>query len=322
MILAIEGDRGQASSVSATTAAGERIHLDPGMAPRFADARPEVLSDDGKHRRVQFTSEKSSRDYIDAVKRKNPGREITIENATVGKVFPGHVELQLVLGGREAHRSAIKSALVLVAHRSMPEVGLERAWRYVGNDDSQEEVAVNFTSAPSPWLPNSDLGPVPHLIAVASDRASQTIKMHVRYFGDIAIAATLARDEDVRDWRIAYAMDPLSGNEEQTDAFGGAIGEPAKRIEELEGPMANAHRRILKAGEERGLNLLIQRVAHEITERHLGKLREGDPITEEMLAAIEADIKHEADRYLGRIDSHEADPDLLERMRRHAEKPR
>jgi len=319
-MLGIVGDRRQTASLTVTDEAGRRLYIGPGMIVRGAAGPPDVrINADGTFEGT-FLSEKAAREYIDSLKRKHPGKPIDVSSAEAACVFPGQVPMTLQLGGHDVMRSCVKSALTLIIHAGKPEAGLDAAWNYVATGAEPERVNVYFTAAPPPWTPESDFGQVPHLVAVVASKSSRTVAMQVRLFGDIAIAGTLAVDADVDDWRVACAMDPQRGTYELTDSFEGKPEDGAQTADEVIASITAAVARIRKVGQGVTADALANEITTRLVNKHLGPLREGDFITEEIFAALAKDVAEEAARHRFRIDSSEPDEEMRQRMDQHAKK--
>lgn len=316
MALAIEGDRGQTAAVRALDSAGNRVILEPGMVPKTAPRKPEIVKKDGNTLSVVFSSERAARDYLASLERKNPGVEITITSVRRQQVFPGNVQLHLQLGGDGVMRSCVKSALVLVAMQRRPEEHLEQAWNYVESGGEKDNVRLNWTLAPAPFTLEPRLGLVPHLIAVVASRASQTIRMQARLFGGITYCGTLAADVDCGTWKAGYAVDPLSGEEMIVDDFEGEVGTPIDSAspEPLFEQMQAAMDTIMRLASEQAGEVLIDSITRRAVQKHLGGLPEGTPITDEVIQALAHDLAEEYVRHHFRENTEVEDPDLARKL--------
>ena len=229
MLLGIVGDRGQAARVRATDSNGRRLDLGPGLSVVAAPGPPEILERRADFERVRFGSEQEQRRYIAAQRRKRPNETVSVLRTEEIRLAPGQVDLEFKLGGPGVMRSAVKSALVLIADRSHPETELEPAWRFVSTGATQEACQFNWTHAPPPWVPTADLGPLAHIIAVDACAQSRRITAHVQYFGHLGVCGTLARDVTTTAWQATYAVDPLSGTEEFGERLHREMGTPVSQ---------------------------------------------------------------------------------------------
>lgn len=314
MGLGLVGDRGQTASVVANRQNGERVYLDAAFMPRAAPAAPEVIKDDGTTRNVRFTSERAARQYLRAHNRKHPDRPMKFTAARRERPFIEEpVDLPGTMGGVEFLRSCVKSTLVLVAEAGLPEAGLEAAWAFVaGTAEASGE--INWSVSPSPW--NSDaLGPFRHLIAVVSDRPSRSIRMHVRYFGDAAMVGTLAKNVDCSDWKIAYAVDPITGAEERTSEFVGDLGSSVDEatLGQFWGTFERLMTRTMQLVDERAAQQSIEIMRQRVVHKHVSRLTR-ERATKELVEEIARDIAEEVTRIHFRLDMSEDDPELVDRL--------
>jgi HNH endonuclease len=321
MALAVEGDRGQTASVAATDATGRRVYVDPGLAPRAARGKPDVIHQpDGKTFTARFSSEREAVQYVEALKRQNPGKTITINDAVVERIFPEQVKLELQVAGHDVIRSCVKSALTLVAYRQKSEDGLEKAWAYVARGPTTTKLDAFLTIAPAPWSLDGRLGPVPHLIAVASSKVERAIRFQVRLFGDIAFCGTLAANIDVANWMVGYAVDPLGSLEEPCDEFSSDLGTPSEYDDALFQRVGTAVESIIGPAYDRSKRMAIDSIVRKAVADHLGSLPEGSPVPEEATLALSKQIAEEATALRFRLDRRVPDLALLQRMQERTKK--
>jgi len=169
-------------------------------------------------------------------------------------------------------RSCVKSALTLVASMGLPEIGLEQAWRYVATGNGIEVNILLAANAP-PWTPETDLGPVSHLLAVSSSSRDRTIRMHMGLFGGVWLAGTLASGVQANDWAVGYAIDPLTGNEDQTTRLDGDLIDPNSRRKDVEEAFSKAFEVIRQTGYQRGAATLAAEISTELMAKHFGPPR-------------------------------------------------
>jgi hypothetical protein len=311
MMLGVVGDRGQSASVTGEDNEGRQVIVDPLLVPRAMPRKPDLVKKPNGDFNVTLPAEQAA-EFIDSLRRKH-GEKVQLHGARVIREFPGQVNLNLELGGPEALRSCVKSALVLICWKGGPVAETCEAWGYVRGETEWDASRFSFTSSSAPWLPGPELGEVPHVLAAVADSTAREVKMHLRLFGAIDLCGLLAQDVDVDDWRAAYALDPLSGTEAFVDKFEGEIGRPIDKetLSEFYDAVEKRLARVDQIAGRLARDAMMSRVIESVLRSH-----DGEPWDEQTINKVASEISEEIATQLFRIGGTVDDADLLSELRR------
>ncbi|WP_437929062.1 HNH endonuclease [Sorangium sp. So ce291] len=320
MLLDIRGDRGQTATVRGHDAKLGGVILDSGGIPRPAERAPELIAENPDGSKIyRFSSRSAAQRFVDATRRKNPEADFKVSKATVISMFSEMVHMNVSLGGGDFYRSCTKSVLTLITYRGMaaPQITDDGVWRYVAGAPATEAgVRVILSSAPPPWQPGSQIGSFYHAISIEGDASRRTLRADVRFFGGIAVAVEL--DAAVsEDFRLGYAVDPLTGIDEDHDAWPGSLPPPPDEITEAtRGRLGAAVEEILRFAHGRHRGRMIEEISDRAVRKALSGLDEGAPIPPEVLDDLAYDVAVNFTRHMMRTDWEDHDPELEEHLNR------
>ncbi|WP_081864492.1 HNH endonuclease [Chondromyces apiculatus] len=245
MLLNITGDRGQTATVRAESTSMGKVDLTPGAVPQPVPGRPVIIDEKDGRQTIRFGSEKEVRAYLKAQERK--GNKVRVIDARIHSVFPSMAEFNVELGGEEYFRAATKTALTLMAWKGLAGgIGEAELWKYVAGGSLSERVSTNVTYAKKPWPLPTTFERLAHQVTVQRE-AGGTLRVDVRYFGDLAVAIEASVDDPGPAWRIGYAMDPFTGKEVQTNYVSTALEGVPPRTEAAHARTRRAHDEAAKA---------------------------------------------------------------------------
>lgn len=317
MLLDITGDRGQKASVEGHDPKLGPVILDSGGKPRAKKQKPKLISEntDGS-KTYRVASIKEARQFLDAERRKNPETPLVVRDASVSSEFAEMIHLPLSFGGDDFYRSCVKTVLTFLIHCGI-EWDDSNAWRYVAGDKSKElHVRALMAHSTPLWIPSDRLGPLHHSILIQGLSSANCIRAEVRFFGGVTVAVELDA-AFVNDFQVGYAVDPLTGAQENVRSWPQTLDSPPHRIdEETIAATGNVMRQVLKMAYERQT----ARATEEIVERGLRKafagLKEGDPIPPGALSDLAEHVAVDFALHVTRTDWEDSAPELAEQLNR------
>ncbi|MDI3285984.1 HNH endonuclease [Polyangium sp. 15x6] len=320
MLLDIRGDRGQAANVRGQDPKLGGLILESGGKPRPMDHAPQLLSENADGSKTyRVASPAAARRFVEAQRRKNPGANYRVNEAWTTSSFSDMVNVNFSIGGEDFYRSCVKSILSLLIVRGVTDSQIldAGAWRYVAGA-SGDESGVHTCLAPAQplWSPSERLGKMYHAITVHGDSSTRDVRAEVRFFGGISVGVEI-RGAACTDCRFGYAVDPMTGEEQDHDTWSGALAAPPRYITD---EVIESTRQAVTAIVKTGLERQNQQLLHDITDRAMAKafagLEEGAPIPAEVLDRLAEEVALDFTRHLMRTDWKEPAPDLVEELNR------
>ncbi len=253
---------------------------------------------------IQAPNLKVARQLLEGLKAKHPEQPWDVEhwlaNANLTAPFNDMWKIPLSIGGTQAGRSIVKSALALAFHSGIAPSDCEEACAYLRHEDGSP--CFDYYYLPD-IVKNRRTGTPIHCIHVRANPNRQTLMAYIELFGLYRMVACLSRKYTGLELTKTFAINPVTGNKVQLEF---------NWYEGLEKPLPQATRKVLRqyieevwtpivdaalgAWDRRTMSYEIER-AVKVAARNSGK-KEGDPMTENEWKQIAIDAVHQLTPWL------------------------
>lgn len=313
------GERGPALK-GLNMSSGERVDLDPGGRPRLAEPivkvqpLPEgdrVSIQAGTAEQIDWAMHKLRQQRPDIADRIDP-KDVQAKMEKAKGHIPGHLQLQLQLGGRDYFRGMLKSCINLLGATSTEAVldpSLDPVRRFVMSGEGELANFVRFPTSLDP-IPVPKLGQFGHFVGMVTRNGN--IEGVVQLFGGLVHPFQLANGHSGTAINCGYAVDPTRESKPAEDRnppfkatdipiFSSQREKPDTDVFAAYTKQVN---RFLKAVHERADGAMV----NEIVQQALGP-PDGRPITDEMIAELSQRLAQKIVARYSRRPSPECDTD-------------
>lgn len=253
---------------------------------------------------IQAPNLKVARQLLEGLKAKHPEQSWDVErwlaDANRSTPFNDLWEIPLEIGGPQAGRSIVKSALALAFHAGIAPGDCEAACAYLRHEDGKP--CFDYYYLPD-IIENRDTGTPIHCVHVRANPTCQTLMAYIELFGLYRMVACLSRKYTGPELTKTFAINPVTGDGVQLEInwhedLEHPLPQPTRKvwlqyIEEVWTPIFDAAQ---EAWDRRAMSYEIAR-AVKIAARNSGK-KEGDPMTLDEWMQIAKDTVHQLDPWL------------------------
>ncbi len=266
-------------------------------------ATPKVeKTEQGYH--IQAPNLKVARQLLEGLKAKHSEQSWDVEqqlaDANLTAPFNDLWKIPMSIGGSQAGRSIVKSALALTFHAGIAPGDCEEACAYLRHEGGPP--CFDYYYLPD-IVENRETGTPIHCVHVRANPNLQTLMAYIELFGLYRMVACLSRKYTGSELTKTFAINPVTGDKVQLEI---------NWHEELEQPLPQATKKVLlqyigevwtpivdaaqEAWDRRAMSYEIER-AMKVAVRNSGK-KEGDPMTEDECKQIAKDVVHQLKPWL------------------------
>lgn len=216
LLFSISRERGSVPSQLFKTTAGNKLKLNADGS--MANEKPMYLEtplDDGVSVKIniQARNEKEAKKILKGVKKKYPKFDIdeAFDRLETKSVYcPDMLNMNFSLGGAEACRSIVKSALALAVYSGIPANSCKEAVDYLKNEDCEACFGYFYESD---LIENRPKGIPIHCVSIKGCDNSNQVIAYVEYFGIQRILLCLNSYYRGKTLSSTYAINPITGKE-------------------------------------------------------------------------------------------------------------
>lgn len=214
LFFGISRERGDVPSQIVETTSGDKVQYHPDG--RMNIAKPtyaETLHGSGIKVNINARSTNEAKKILTGVKRKFP--QINLEEAlnhlAAQSRYPDDmIRFVLSLGGHEAGRSIVKTALALAVESGVNPKSCDAAIGYLKTSDGEPCFGYYYERD---LVMNRPEGIVFHCVAVSGNEDTKQLVGYVEYYGVWRMVLCLSNQYEGRRFSRTYAIDPISGKE-------------------------------------------------------------------------------------------------------------
>lgn len=208
----IKRDRGNVQSHIVTTTVGDKLQLNANASMKIYEPKyNETKIDDGVEISISARTIKEARNMLKGVKRKYPNLNLEelMKNAQVKSSYCNDmIQLKLSIGGHQAGRSIVKSALALAIESGINPKSCEHAIEYLLQENGRPCFGYYYDKDP---LLNRPEGVPLHCVFVKGNTQTRQLLGYVEFFGAFRIVTCLSSEYDGDEFSNCYAINPIEG---------------------------------------------------------------------------------------------------------------
>ncbi|MFD2114020.1 HNH endonuclease [Thiorhodococcus fuscus] len=268
LFFGIERERGDVPSQTFNTTGNEEyvLHHDGSLGLPRPEYR-EAAVDSGVEISIKARSMKEARKMLAGVARKHP--EVNLEQLldkaeTQSSYCSDMLHMSISLGGANAGRSVVKSALALMALHGISPSVCECANEYLFEEDGKPCFGYYYEKD---LVKNRPQGVPFHCVHIEGSPCTREIKAYVEYFAVKRVVMLLSNHYDGEEFELTYAINPQSGTELSIDV-------DLNELSQQEIAEAYDYKKMPKGSVEEALGKVIQPRMAETVEKHQSEVVE------------------------------------------------
>ncbi len=215
LLFSINRERGNVPSQLFETTAGEKLKLnvDGSMANDKPVYTETPLGDNKVKINIQARDQKEAKSMLDGVKKKYPKFDIddALNKLQIRSSYcPDMLKMDFSLGGAEAGRSIVKSALALAVYSGITASTCKEAIDYLRNEESESCFGYFYESD---LIRNRPEGIPIHCVSIKGCDKSNQVIAYVEYFGIQRMVLCLGSSYTGKAVSSTYSINPITGEE-------------------------------------------------------------------------------------------------------------
>lgn len=272
-MLNINRDRGEVQDLIVRQTNGNQLILKPNgvMHP----IKPEVKIDGGVYD-IQARDKKEARKILTGLYRKHKKdvSEISeiVDNLPVRRQYlDSPLHFRLSLGGTEAGRSYVKSALALIHSQKNTDLACDIGIAYLNN--SNHDRIWGYYLDEIDVILNRDIDIPLHCVHINANGSKGKVIAYIEYFSILKVVILLSNNYSGIDQSITYALDPTTGKELNVgvesqnlhEIIHDIISDQYRNYEVAKNNINNVLRIIDEKAREQELSRIVERIFNEIS---------------------------------------------------------
>lgn len=272
-MLNINRDRGEVQDLIVEQTNGNQLILKPNgvMHP----IKPEVKINGGVYD-IQARDKKEARKILTGLYRKykKDGSEISdiVDNLPVRRQYlDSPLHFRLNLGGTDAGRSYVKTALALIHSQKSSELVCDIGIAYLNNSHHDRIWGYYFDEMDVILNRNIDI-PL-HCVHINASGSKGKVIAYIEYFSILKIVVLLSNNFSGIDQSVTYALDPTTGKELNVvvesqnlhEIIHDIISDQYRNYEIVENNVNNVLRIISEKAQEQELGRIVERIFNELS---------------------------------------------------------
>ncbi len=295
LLFSINRERGNVPSQLFETTVGDKLKLN--VDGSMADEKPIYLEtplDDGVKVKINIRArnEKEAKKKLKEVKKKYP--KFDVDDAlsrleTKSTYCPDMLKMDFSLGGAEAGRSTVKSALALAVYSGIPASSCPEAVNYLKNADSEACFGYFYEFD---LISNRPKGIPIHCVSVKGCVESHQVIAYVEYFGIQRVVLCLNNSYTGKAISTTYSINPITGEELDLEVNLNLSNSEIRQAYNYEkfpvDAMEKAFHAVMPTATENSFKKELNRVLDKALSQEIRKcgVKEGEALTDENIQNI------------------------------------
>ena len=209
--------RGVVPSMKTNTATGGLVEIQRGNKPVIGKPACRVTSDkEGLHLEINARTRREARKMIEGLRRKYPQIDIdkSLEAIQDSKTFSSvPMEIKFDVGGPNADRSIVKSAVALAFEAGLGPGDCDLAMDYLRNEDVEYEEDGFWDYYQEDLVKNREIGLPLHCVYVTASPSGGLLLAYLEYYGWVRRVLCLSRRYSGKPISGMYSINPVNGKE-------------------------------------------------------------------------------------------------------------